>query len=136
MKPDDQTISDDTVLLRVLVRDNWHTSTPTGRRASSFAFADTLSGETSCYQDTPERRAIIAARYPGCPVARFTAAQARAANLFVASDPEGDPDKSPEHKVLSFEGSKTSYGKACKAVAVSSTFISSEELLTDAPEEI
>jgi hypothetical protein len=129
VKPDDQTIPDEVVLLRVLVRDNWHTSTPTGRRASSLAFMDTNTGETSCYEDNPERRATIAARYPGCPVAQFTAAHARAAKLFVAPDPDGDPDRNPEHKVLSFEGSGSAYQKACRTLAMSSTFISSEELL-------
>jgi hypothetical protein len=90
---------------------------------------DTLTGETSCYQDTRERRVSLVARYPGCPVAQFTVGQARAANLLVASDPDSDPDGSPEHKVLSFVGSKTAYQKACKAIAVASTFIASDEVL-------
>lgn len=128
MKPDDATIADDAVLLRVLVSDSWHTATATGRRASSFTFMDTRSGETSCYIDTPERRATIAARYPGCPVAQFTARQVRMAGLLVASDPDGDPDRSPEHKVLSFVGSKSAYQKACRALALASTFIPAVEL--------
>ena len=131
MKPDDKTIADDVVLLRVLVGKDWHTPTPTGRRASSFAFVDTITGETSCYQDTRERRAALAAQYPGYPVAQFTAGQARAANLLVASDPDGDPHGSPEHKVLSFVGSKTAYQKACRALAISSTFIPDDEVATD-----
>lgn len=128
MKPDDPAIADDAVLLRVLVSDDWHTATPTGRRASSFAFMDARSGETSCYIDTPERRATIAKRYPGCPVAQFTARQARASGLLVASDPAGDPDRSPEHKVLSFVGSKSAYQRACKTLALSSTFIPAVEV--------
>jgi hypothetical protein len=89
---------------------------------------DARSGETSCYIDTPERRAIIAVRYPGCPVAQFTARQARMAGLLVASDPEGDPDKSPEHKVLSFVGSKSAHQKACRTLALSSTFVPAVEV--------
>jgi hypothetical protein len=128
VKPDDRTIPDDVVLLRVLVRVDWHTATPNGRRASSFAFMDTRSGETSCYEDTPERRAIIAARYPECPIAQFTTGQARGANFLVASDPEGDPDGSPDHMVLSFVGSKSAYQRACKALAIASNFIPQDEV--------
>jgi hypothetical protein len=72
---------------------------------------------------------MIIARYPGCPLAQFTAGQARAANLLVAPDPDGDPDGSHEHKVLSFVGSKTAYQKACRALAISSTYIAADQIL-------
>lgn len=40
-------------------------------------------------------------RFPGVPVARFTASDARSLGFNITPDPEGDPDGSPEHVVLS-----------------------------------
>lgn len=73
----------------------------------------------------------MAERYPGVPVARFTAGNARNAGFRVTPDPEGDvPDKSPEHHVLTHpdSGNRTKYQKAARPLAKASEFIPADQL--------
>jgi hypothetical protein len=70
-------------------------------------------------------------RFPGVPVARFTARDARSLGFNITSDPEGDPDGSPEHVVLSpsTEGrGRNEHHRACRALALRTEFISFETL--------
>lgn len=131
MRPDDPNIDNDTPLLRVLVGEGWWKIDGEAKRATSFAFMDQITYETSCYLDTPSRRQIIAHRYPGLPVARFTAGDARRAGFNLTRDPEGDiPDKSPEHHVLTHPESndRKKYQKSARPLAKASQFIPPEQL--------
>lgn len=133
VRPDDITISDDAVLLRALLVPGWWTETELGIRASSVAFnvfGKDGPGQTSCYFDNPVGREIFARRFPNAHAARFTARQARLCGFNVTTDPEGDPDQSPEHAVLthSTETKRSPYQRRCKELAMLATFVSLEEL--------
>lgn len=132
MRFDDPNIGNDAFFLRVLVGKDWWKNEGQVTRATSFAFMDQLTFETSCYLDTPGRRERIAERYPGLPVARFTAGDARKAGFRVTPDPEGDvPDQSPEHHVLTYADSvnRTKYQKVAKPLAKASEFIPAAQLV-------
>ncbi len=128
MRPDDAGISGDTLLLRALVDPNWWKVENGISRVTSFAF--TSGDEPSCYIDTPQRRRTMAERYPDIPFGRFQASAARSLGFNITHDPEGDPDGSSEHVVLTpadQQRSKSQHQKACRALAGANEFLSSEQ---------
>lgn len=132
MRLDDLSIHGDLHLLRALPVDDWWTVEANGPRASSLAFYDGHTQETSCHFDSPERRAVYAARYPGRPAARFAVAQARECGFNVTPDPDGDD---LDHVVLTLKAAPVSrkvYQRACKQLALLSTFIPGSELASGA----
>ena len=99
-----------------------------GPRATSLAFYDGHTGETSCHIDSPQRRAIYALRYPQRPAARFTVNQARECGFNVTPDPDGEDE---DHIVLTLKIDSTRkkvYQRACKSLALISTFVPASEL--------
>jgi hypothetical protein len=104
VRPDDPSISGETWLLRALPYEGWYKIEEDQVRVTSVAFVDNRTGEVSCYVDSSTRRQDLSAnRFPGCFMARFTAAQARECGFNVTSDPDSDfPEHSPEHIVLTF----------------------------------
>jgi hypothetical protein len=133
VRPDDPSIGDDTKLLRALPFPGWWTLENGVPRVSSLAFYDGYSGETSCHLDTRERRVRYAAKYPERPVASFTAVQARGCGFNLTLDPEGDPEHSLEHIVLTFNqdaATRKVYQRTCKQLALLSQFISADSLLS------
>jgi hypothetical protein len=128
---DDSSISDETELLRALPAEGWWTLDNGKPRPSSLAFYDGHSGETSCHRDTPGRRIRYALRYPAKPAAKFTAAQARSSGFSLTIDPDGDPEHSPEHILLTFNQeapTRKVYQRACKQLALVSQFLSADTL--------
>jgi hypothetical protein len=118
VRPDDPGISGHTPLLRALVDPNWWKVENGIPRLTSFAF--TSGDEPSCYIDTPLRRQTMAERFPDAPFGRFPASSARSLGFNICSDPEGDPDGSSEHVVLSPSDptrSRSQHQKACRALA-------------------
>jgi hypothetical protein len=130
VRPDDGGIDGETALLRALVDPNWWKVENDVSRVTSFAF--TSGDEPSCYIDTPERRRTMAERYPGVPFGRFQVSVARSLGFHVTSDPDGDPDGSPEHVLLTSADPQRPKGKhqrCCRALAAESEFLSSEQFL-------
>jgi hypothetical protein len=128
VRPDDPGISGDTTLLRALVDRNWWKIENDIPRVTSFAF--TSGDEPSCYIDTPGRRVTMADRYPEIPFGRFQASAARSLGFNISVDPEGDPDGSSEHVVLTPadpQRSKSQHQRACRALAGVSEFLSPEQ---------
>jgi hypothetical protein len=131
-RPDDESIADSANLLRALRVQGWWMVESDGHlRATSLAFVDGHTGETSCHFDTLSARMLTAKRFPGCPVARFSAGQARRHGFNVTRDPEGDPEGTLYHVVLTFvqEGARRKiYQGACKKLALDSEVIESSNL--------
>jgi hypothetical protein len=131
-RPDDESIADSTLLLRVLRVQGWWMVESDGHlRATSLAFVDGYTGETSCHFDTLSARILTTRRFPRCPVARFKAGQARSHGFNVTRDPEGDPEGAIDHVVLTFaeEGARRKvYQGACKKLALDSEVIESSDL--------
>lgn len=121
MRPDDPGISGDTPLLRALVDPGWWKLEAGVARVTSFAF--TSGDEVSCYIDTQKRRITMAERYPNVPVGRFLALAARSLGFSLSSDPEHDPDGSPEHIVLTTALGRNQHHKACRSLARNTVFI-------------
>ena len=120
-KPDDNSIPDTARLLKALPFEGWWLDSGSGVRATSLAFVDRRSGETSCYCDNPAGRAAVEGQFGDCRRARFTAGQARAQGFNVTRDPAGDPAGLEDHVVLTYgaEGvSASKYQKACKQLAL------------------
>ena len=125
-KPDDSSIPDSTKLLRALPYEGWWTEVESGPRASSIAFVDRRTGETSCFFATTEGRVEIERQFGRCRLATFTAGEARAQGFNVARDPGVPPDGSPHHVVLSFAdqtSSMSKYQRACKQLAIKSEIL-------------
>ena len=122
MRLDDSSISGDVVLLRALPFEGWYKFDGDRIRVSSIAFIDNLSGEVSCYLDSAARRSELSInRFPGCFMARFTVDQARNSGFNAAFDPDGDPDHSREHIVLTFgrnDASRKEVQRAAKTLAI------------------
>ena len=90
-------------------------------RATSLAFFDGNTGETSCYLDSESGRALFVRRFPQCPAARFKAELASACGFHLTRDPEGDPEGSSDHVVLTFaqeDARRKVYQGACRALAI------------------
>ena len=120
-KADDESIPGDTFLLRALRCHGWWIVENDRVRATSLAFLDSFSGETSCHFDKEPSRFVLAGRFSNCPIARFTAGQARSCGFHLTRDPEGDPSNSANHVVLTFaeEGARRKiYQGACKKLAL------------------
>jgi hypothetical protein len=135
VRPDDETITAETSLLRSLRCQGWWIWENDRLRATSLAFFDGNSGETSCYLDTAASRALLTSRFPKCPAARFTGEQARGCGFNLTRDPDEDPDNSPDHVVLTFaqpEARRKVYQGACKKLAVQCEVVS-ESLLKETP---
>lgn len=139
VRPDDASIPDDIKFLRALTRDDWWKAMEDKVRVSSIAFYtfDEEPGETSCYLDTPVGRLVFERQFPGCHAARFTAANARTHGFNVTRDPEGCPEKSQEHFVLTHpvHTKRNPYQSACKQLALLSKFTTYEELLKELNED-
>jgi hypothetical protein len=130
-RPDDESISADTNLLRALRCKGWSMPENERVRATSLAFYDGYTGETSCHLDSHSGRALFVRRFPQCSAARFTAGQARDCGFQVTRDPEGDPENSADHVVLTLaeRGARRKvYQKACKELAVQCEVVAYEVL--------
>jgi hypothetical protein len=133
-RADDESITGETYLLRALRCSGWWTIENERVRASSLAFFDGYSGETSCHFDTQTSRAMSISRFPNCPVARFTAAQARDCGFILTRDPEGDPENPVDHVLLILaqaDARRKVYQGACKRLAMQSEVLSSANLASD-----
>jgi hypothetical protein len=127
-KPDDSSIQDSAVLLRALPYVGWWTESEDGLRASSIAFMDRRTGETSCFFATGEGKAEIERQFGRCRIASFTARDARLQGFNVTRDPGVPPEGSPDHVVLTFAdqtASMNKYQKACKQLAIKSEILDS-----------
>jgi hypothetical protein len=133
VRPDDQSIADDTGLLRALTVDGWWKETAETVRPTSvafFVFEEGEPGQTSCYTDTPQGREVFLRRFPTAHAAKFTAAHARSCGFNITRDPEGDDQLSPEHYVLthSIEVKRGPYQRQCKQLAILSKFVTHQVL--------
>lgn len=135
MRPDDQAVASDARFLRALTISDWWKDMGDRVRVCSVAFfvfeADIREpGQTSCYTDTTAGRAAFGRRFPDKHAARFIATQARNSGFNITRDPDGDPDNSPEHFVLTYNRGvlRGPYQKDCKELALASTFTRQEIL--------
>lgn len=132
VRPDDQSVADDSGYLRALTQDDWWKEMEDRVRVTSIAFFvfDGEPGETSCYSDTPVGREVFGRRFPDNHAARFTAGQARQCGFNMTRDPEGDIEQSQEHFVLSHsnETKRGPYQRECKKLALLSLFTTKETL--------
>jgi hypothetical protein len=117
-----------------LVIEGWWKEDAGRTRPTSAAFFsyDGGPGEISCYLETTSGRDMFRTRFPNAHAARFTALQARSCGFNITSDPEGDPDGSNDHVVLTFNdplSKRSVYQKACKQLALLSIFIHNSEFL-------
>jgi hypothetical protein len=129
VRPNDASIGDDVWLLRALPYEGWYKTNEQGTRATSLGFTDNRTGEVSCYIDSPERRRRLRLNYQTGFIARVLAADIRAQGFNITCDPAGDPERSPEHVVLTFgqEGvSKSKIQKAAGIVALAAQILIDE----------
>jgi len=119
VKPDDPSIAGEVWILRALPFEGWYKFDGSTVRATSLAFVDNRSGEVSCYLDSPASRSELTKKFPGCFLARFTAAQARSSGFNVTGDPVDEPC-GEDHVVLTFKGAaiRKELQKAAKALSL------------------
>jgi hypothetical protein len=87
---DDQTITPDAVLYRVLKVPSWITTKGQTRRPSSIAFYEDR-GEVSFFEEGPDVLSEIRRIFPGVPIARVPASTIREAGLAIERSPNDAP---------------------------------------------